>query len=1038
MSTDEYTYLIYDKAVDNDHGYNNKLTKELTIESMFTSDNEYYEGCAAIKETKKFGEIYQLPEDLIVEKENDLYNVYLFHYLYVGAKINITIVAVNKKLLEQLVIKKQHIPHKDFLIKLCGYHILYNKVSNGHNILEKSSTDMKITETIGKIVKASMTANADPTDPIETQPNFAKIQLFDYQKRSVRWMLDREEKLEGVYYNLNDETKIGNIVYDTVKQDFILADNRQKLIFRGGALIDEVGLGKTYQMIIVSLCNQAKNINYVQDKYEKIFSKATLVICPNQLSGQWIRELTKVIKETYSITVLPLFTKNHFDKYTYQDLLDADFVITSFNFLGNQCFLSPWVSQLSKQKSYLTSVKYSHRDTHDLLKKMASSLKSKISGIIDVCPNLLLINWHRIIVDEFHEVFTVEKYNYLKKILPLFDSDYKWCMTATPFDKSDECLINMVDFITNYDNVASNPKSILANNDISEHLIKRFFRRNTKKSVEAEYELLPLKENIVWLNFSKTEWMMYNAYIANPNVDKFSVLVRQICCHPKIADEIKNALSNCKSLDDIEKMMVTHYETQMKKSNMKVKYIEYRLHTIRKKIKILEWKRQRKFLRLLNYKVKIDYNEEIINDINIKLFEQQLAGDADLEALFLHNSNNNKNEDPFESDSDDSEDYEENNNSKKKKKTIITISDENQDEILKIIGKDIYKNIPISITSSKEIEANFIAKLNLATKDYNGKKSTYDYYNDVMTRLKKTAENTKYTDCKMSDSDSSDSDDSDADEKETCAVCMGSIKGHDLGVTKCGHIFHYNCVKPFVEKQLKCPICQKACKSSEIYMITQVLPEEKNDKDFMDKQTLISKVGTKLGNLIFFLKKNNKHAIIFSQWDDLLKKVGDVLDDYGINNVFCKGNVWQRDKAIREFNSDKDIKVIMLSSESAASGTNLTKAEMVILLDPVYGTYEYRRNTEWQAIGRAYRMGQTKQVEVVRFIVKSTVEEEIYNLNKEKDKLTQSNIKISELTDDKIILEKEKIDEIVDAAKVAQKKKIEKPKKMVKKIAHDI
>jgi SNF2 family DNA or RNA helicase len=78
---------------------------------------------------------------------------------------------------------------------------------------------------------------------------------------------------------------------------------------------------------------------------------------------------------------------------------------------------------------------------------------------------------------------------------------------------------------------------------------------------------------------------------------------------------------------------------------------------------------------------------------------------------------------------------------------------------------------------------------------------------------------------------------------------------------------------------------------------------------------------------------------------------------YGIKTAYCKGNVWQRDKAIRLFNIDDSYKVIMLSSESAASGTNLTKAQQVILLDPVSGSYEYRRNTEWQAIGRAHRMG---------------------------------------------------------------------------------
>jgi SWI/SNF-related matrix-associated actin-dependent regulator 1 of chromatin subfamily A len=246
-------------------------------------------------------------------------------------------------------------------------------------------------------------------------------------------------------------------------------------------------------------------------------------------------------------------------------------------------------------------------------------------------------------------------------------------------------------------------------------------------------------------------------------------------------------------------------------------------------------------------------------------------------------------------------------------------------------------------------------------------------------------------------------------------------------------------VKPFVEKQSKCPICQKHVKSDEIYMIEQKI-EKVVDKETSDKASLINKVGTKLANLIFFLKKTDKHCIIFSQWDDLLKRVGDVLDDYGIKNVFCRGHVWQRDKAIREFNGDNGIKVIMLSSESAASGTNLTKAEMVILLDPVYGSYEYRRNTEWQAIGRAYRMGQTKQVTVVRFVIKGTVEEEIYNLNKKEDaklvvtdKITFTD-KVSETTGNDIDLNEDDIKDIEASKAKADltKKASKKPTKVVK------
>jgi SNF2 family DNA or RNA helicase len=137
------------------------------------------------------------------------------------------------------------------------------------------------------------------------------------------------------------------------------------------------------------------------------------------------------------------------------------------------------------------------------------------------------------------------------------------------------------------------------------------------------------------------------------------------------------------------------------------------------------------------------------------------------------------------------------------------------------------------------------------------------------------------------------------------------------------------------------------------------------------------------------LRETNEHAIIFSQWDDLLKRVGRILNENGVKNVFCKGNCYQRDKAIREFNDDDKVKVIMLSSESAASGTNLTKATQVILLDPIYGNYKYRKGQERQAIGRAHRLGQKNTIKIVRLIIKDSVEEEIYDLNNAEDAKNQ-------------------------------------------------
>ena len=52
----------------------------------------------------------------------------------------------------------------------------------------------------------------------------------------------------------------------------------------------------------------------------------------------------------------------------------------------------------------------------------------------------------------------------------------------------------------------------------------------------------------------------------------------------------------------------------------------------------------------------------------------------------------------------------------------------------------------------------------------------------------------------------------------------------------------------------------------------------------------------------------------------------------------------------------------MLSLENAASGTNLTEATHIVLMDPVAGTPAKAVSVEQQAIGRAHRMGQNKQV----------------------------------------------------------------------------
>ena len=94
----------------------------------------------------------------------------------------------------------------------------------------------------------------------------------------------------------------------------------------------------------------------------------------------------------------------------------------------------------------------------------------------------------------------------------------------------------------------------------------------------------------------------------------------------------------------------------------------------------------------------------------------------------------------------------------------------------------------------------------------------------------------------------------------------------------------------------------------------------------------------------------------------------------------CRGSIHAKNKAIREFNNEQsNCRIILLSSKYSASGINLTRANRVLFVDPVYGSKEFRQQIEEQAIARSKRLGQTKNVYVVRFLIRNTVEEEIYN-----------------------------------------------------------
>ena len=69
----------------------------------------------------------------------------------------------------------------------------------------------------------------------------------------------------------------------------------------------------------------------------------------------------------------------------------------------------------------------------------------------------------------------------------------------------------------------------------------------------------------------------------------------------------------------------------------------------------------------------------------------------------------------------------------------------------------------------------------------------------------------------------------------------------------------------------------------------------------------------------------------------------------------------------------------MLSLKNSASGTNLTEATHIFFVEPINQSKSECIAIEGQAIGRACRIGQKKEIKIIRILCKDTIEEEIFN-----------------------------------------------------------
>lgn len=142
-----------------------------------------------------------------------------------------------------------------------------------------------------------------------------------------------------------------------------------------------------------------------------------------------------------------------------------------------------------------------------------------------------------------------------------------------------------------------------------------------------------------------------------------------------------------------------------------------------------------------------------------------------------------------------------------------------------------------------------------------------------------------------------------------------------------------------------------------------------------------------LDKLLRRLREQGSRVLIFSQMSRML----DILEDYCVFREwgYCRidGQTEHSDRivAIDEYNKpDSEKFVFLLTTRAGGLGINLTSADIVVLFDS-----DWNPQADLQAMDRAHRIGQKKQVMVFRFVTENAIEEKVLERASQKLRLDQ-------------------------------------------------
>ena len=129
-------------------------------------------------------------------------------------------------------------------------------------------------------------------------------------------------------------------------------------------------------------------------------------------------------------------------------------------------------------------------------------------------------------------------------------------------------------------------------------------------------------------------------------------------------------------------------------------------------------------------------------------------------------------------------------------------------------------------------------------------------------------------------------------------------------------------------------------------------------------------------------KSEGRKVLVFSFFLDTIRSIGGFLGERCYGPINGSVPPPRRQEIIDSFDKAPEGSVLLAQIQSGGTGLNIQSASVVVICEP-----QFKPSTENQAISRAYRMGQSRNVLVYRLLCENTIDERITQLLEYKQKV---------------------------------------------------